>query len=111
MLTDVTPASPITASRTALWKWPRIGQPAVVSVTVTDDLAAGADIDPPDHVELDDRAVQLGVDHDLERLADLLNGGHLSILSKRAVAAVVSAPRRRQNSPPRQTQTALKPRG
>ena len=40
------------------------------------DDAVGADVDRAHHVELDDRAVQLGVDDDLEGLRDLVVGGH-----------------------------------
>ena len=46
----------------------RIGQPAVVSETVTCDVAAVGDVDRAHHAELDDRAAQLRVDDALRAL-------------------------------------------
>ena len=75
-LTRVTPSSARTASATAVWKWLRIGQPGVVSETVTSTTPSVVDVDGPDHLELDDVAPQLGVDDGLQRLEDLLSRGH-----------------------------------
>ena len=69
--TCVTPSSAETACATEVWKWPLIGQPGVVSETVTSTTPLALTLDRAHHVELDDRAVQLGVDDDLERLCDL----------------------------------------
>ena len=54
------PASAATASVTRLVISARSGQPATVSATVTCTRVA-VDRDAPHHVEVDDRAVQLGV--------------------------------------------------
>ena len=59
---------------TAVWKWLRIGQPGVVSETVTSTTPPSCDVDRADHLELDDVAAQLGVDDGLERLEDLARG-------------------------------------
>ena len=61
-LTPVTPSSADTACVTACWKWLRIGQPGVVSDTITLTAPRVADLDRADHVQLDDRPAQLGVD-------------------------------------------------
>ena len=41
MLTPVTPCRALTASDTPVWKWSRIGQPGVVSETVTSTTPLG----------------------------------------------------------------------
>ncbi len=76
------PSSAETAWATEVWKWPLIGQPGGRQRDGHVDHAVGADIDRAHHVELDDRAVQLGVDHDLQRLADLVCAGHAAHCDK-----------------------------
>ena len=45
------------------------------------DHAVAAELDRADHVELDDRAMQLGIDDDLERLEDLVPVAHPPIVA------------------------------
>ena len=45
------------------------------------DDAVCADVDRSHHVELDDRAVQLRIDHDLERLEYLVSAAHGPIVA------------------------------
>ena len=52
------------------------------------DGPAVLDLDRADHVELDDVAPQLGVDDDLERLEDLVSGGHGSHCRRASVCVV-----------------------
>ena len=75
-LTPVTPSSADTACVTACWKWLRIGQPGVVSDTMTATSPRVAELDRADHAQLDDGAAQLGVDHGPEALGYLFGGGH-----------------------------------
>ena len=50
----------------------------MVSETITSTVAALADVDRADHVQLDDRGAQLGVDDRLEGLEDLVARRHAS---------------------------------
>src|SRR5947209_8568846 len=55
------------------------------------DGAALADVDRAHHVQLDDRAAQLGIDHRLKLVADLLLG-HASILADVALGLALAGP-------------------
>ena len=63
-------------STTAVSKWVRIGQPAVVSETITLTRPLVGLLDRADHPERDDVLAELGIDHAPERVLDLFTGGH-----------------------------------
>ena len=83
MLTPVTPSSARTAFATPVWKWLRIGQPAVVSDTITSTTPLAWISIAADHPELDDVLAQLGVDDGAQGLGDLVSGGHGSDCGRR----------------------------
>ena len=52
--------------------WPRSGHAAVVSATFTMTSPSGLTVDLVDHAEVDDRGVELGVEHAREHAADVV---------------------------------------
>ena len=75
-LTAVTPSTDLTAFATPVWKWPLIGQPGVVSDTVTFTAPVSAMSIFRTIPSVDDVSVELGIDDDLQRLEDLVSRGH-----------------------------------
>ena len=74
-VTSLTPGTPATFDCTSFAIWPRSGQAAVVSATRTVTFPAGSTLMSSHHPEVDDRGVELGVEHTREHAADVLRAG------------------------------------